>query len=267
MISDMLLLSPLCILLYWMLPVDSMGIRLEEANQALPLTMVENAVDDMYVGCKEPMAKMVKNKYFIKENTGKFAVWWKKAGKCVERAEKQKDPKDQALTNDHLQAICVYTSNNEGFYKTFNEAVRSSRSTYNTSFPHHALHFWLTTAVQILSKKKCITTYRRTDLDFTGRVNQKIRFGFFASSSYSKTLTQFGKKSCFKIRTCFGAYLKKYPYLGDKEQEVLIPPYEVFKITGIKKGRDVKQQFDCDILYVLKSISFLSNLNCKAVKL
>ncbi|KAK2822967.1 hypothetical protein Q5P01_023032 [Channa striata] len=63
MTSNMLLLSPLCFLLCWMLPVDSIGIRSgfssEEANQPLPLTMVGDAVDDMYAGCKEPMRKML----------------------------------------------------------------------------------------------------------------------------------------------------------------------------------------------------------------
>ncbi|KAK7910188.1 hypothetical protein WMY93_014872 [Mugilogobius chulae] len=75
-------------------------------------------------------------------------------------------------------------------------------------------------------QNSCQTTYRRSKLKFTGEVNQEIRFGAFASTSKRTDLTTFGKETCFHIKTCFGAYLKHYPILGDHEQEVLIPPYE-----------------------------------------
>ncbi|XP_038570254.1 T-cell ecto-ADP-ribosyltransferase 1-like [Micropterus salmoides] len=34
-------------------------------------------------------------------------------------------------------------------------------------------------------------------------------------------------ETCFKIKTCSGAFLKNYSYY-DQEKEVLIPPYEMF---------------------------------------
>ncbi|XP_067381032.1 T-cell ecto-ADP-ribosyltransferase 2-like, partial [Channa argus] len=86
------------------------------------------------------------------------------------------------------------------FADKFNDHVRNNRSIYDTSFQFHSLHFWLTSAVQILNNNtKCVTTYRRTDLDFTGELNQNMRFGSFASSSYDLKLFNFVKKTCLKI--------------------------------------------------------------------
>lgn len=169
---------------------------------------------------------MVKYKFFEQENARTFESAWRKAKNCAKKNLKEKDPEDEALTEEHMQAICVYTSEYEMFYRTFSDAVRINRNIYGTDFPFHSLHYWLTSAVQILSNNnnRCQTTYRQTTLELTGSVNQIIRFGFFASSSYDPGLTQFGQKTCFKIRTCSGAYLKQYAHFQLSEEEVLIPP-------------------------------------------
>lgn len=208
---------------------------------------------------------MVKDKYFEKENTGKFADVWKKAETCANRNLKHRNKGDEALTKDHMQAICVYTSDDQKFYKTFNDAVRTKRKIYGNSFPFHSLHFWLTSAVQILNNnRKCQITYRRTKSAFTGKVAQIIRFGFFASTSLSPGLKRFGEKTCFKITTCSGAVLKKYPHLEDKEQEVLIPPYEMFNITKKREKKFVENLTDCEVVYFLQSAGVQSNLDCHA---
>ncbi|XP_075946955.1 ecto-ADP-ribosyltransferase 4-like [Anarhichas minor] len=236
--GNMQMFAPMCLLLCWMLPVCSMKIsfivNLPEANLGIQMNMVETAVDDMYFGCNETMTTMIKDKYFKEENTGKFADVWKKAQRLVEKRLKNRDKGDEALTKDHIQAICVYTAEYLKFYGTFNDEIQKGMSTYRTSFAFHSLHFWLTSAVQILNNNKnCHTSYRRTNSQYSGNVNQIMRFGVFASSSYKTTQYRFGKKTCFKIKTCSGAFLKHYPYLGKVEQEVLIPPYEKFKIIKV----------------------------------
>ena len=224
--------------------------------------MADNSVDDMYSTCSEEMEKIVKKKYFKNELRNEvFRNAWVKAKNCTNRNKKTKKD-DKALTDDHMHAICVYTSGYRGFYEKFNEAVRTNRPIYDTSFPYHSLHFWLTRAVQIL-KKKCFTTYRRTKAEFTGKVNQIIRFGSFTSTSKLSNLTHFGEKTCFEIETCSGAYLKEYPHLRDREKEVLIPPYEKFKITVKSKSRKI---LDCEMVYVLKSVGDKSNLDCHVAK-
>uniref|UniRef100_A0A3Q3FM45 NAD(P)(+)--arginine ADP-ribosyltransferase n=1 Tax=Labrus bergylta TaxID=56723 RepID=A0A3Q3FM45_9LABR len=178
-------------------------------------------------------------------------------------AEKKPREADKALTKDHMHAICVYTDNN--IYDIFNTAVRTEASKYSFSFQFHSLHFLLTSAIQILnSNYKCHTTYRRTRSLFSGNVGQIIRFGSFASSSYLNNLTDFGNETCFKIKTCSGAYLGDYSAI-DGEEEVLIPPYETFKVTEKVLGKgNFGELNDCKVVYVLESAGLRSRLNCKA---
>nr|XP_019939576.1 PREDICTED: ecto-ADP-ribosyltransferase 5-like [Paralichthys olivaceus] len=265
MASKMLISVPLHLLLCWMLLVASKTITiitLQDAILSIPLNMSPDSVDDMYSGCRSRMERIVNTKYFEKENKGIFADVWEKANECATVKFRAKNNKYGALTKNHIQAICVFTSNYEKFYMTFNDAVRTNRAIYGTSFPFHFLHFWLTTAVQILGERTgCKTTYRRTTAVFTGEVKQKIRFGSFSSTSASPNLKGFGNKTCFQIRTCYGAPLKNYSIFSF-EEEVLIPPYEIFQITK-KIKKNYRKLRDCENVYILKSVRFHSNLNCK----
>ncbi|XP_053274944.1 ecto-ADP-ribosyltransferase 4 [Pleuronectes platessa] len=266
MARKMLISVPLCLLLCWMLLVGSKTIRnvaSRDAIQSIPLNLAEDSVDDMYLGCNARMAQIVNKKYFKKENNGTFADVWKKANKCAIDKFRNKDKKDEALTKNHTRAICAYTANVLEFYQTFNAAVRTSRKQYGTTFPFHFLHFWLTSAVQILGKNTdCKTTYRRTKRVFSGKVGQIIRFGSFSSSSAVPDQKIFGNKTCFEIKTCLGACLKNYSTLPD-EEEVLIPPYERFKIIMKIKKNIPGNLRDCENVYILESAGVLSNLNCK----
>lgn len=248
-------LVPLCFLFGWMLPADSM--------EDIPLSMVEDSVDDMYDGCQPEMMKKVKKDYFEKEMQNKeFKDAWSNAASC---AIKKPRVEDKSLTKDHMQAICVYTGND--IYEMFNEAVLKQGPVYNTTFRFHSLHFLLTSAIQILNPKHhCYTTYRRTTRTFTGLENMLFRFGTFASSSYNKGLTTFGSKTCFKIKTCFGAYLRHYSTFGDVELEVLIPPYETFRVTKkmIGQGKHTELE-DCEVVYELGSAGVKSQLNCREI--
>uniref|UniRef100_A0A8C6S8C6 NAD(P)(+)--arginine ADP-ribosyltransferase n=1 Tax=Neogobius melanostomus TaxID=47308 RepID=A0A8C6S8C6_9GOBI len=229
------------------------------------LCMSEQSVDDRYDGCPEKMAKKVKDEYLPNEmKDSLFKSGWEKAESCANK--KYKTRKNKALTIDHLQAICAYTEELPNLYQPFNAAVRSGRPNYNTSaFQYHTLHFWLISALEILKiKKPCYTTYRRTNDVYKGGVNNIIRFGSFASSSKEPNLLQFGKKTCFHIRTCFGANLKDYSAFNKDEREVLIPPYEMFKIVKIEKG-SYEKMTKCNTIFVLEEEGNLSNLNCEAV--
>ncbi|XP_044199372.1 ecto-ADP-ribosyltransferase 5-like isoform X2 [Thunnus albacares] len=240
-------------------------------SSSFPLNMAPDAVDDMYCGCTKEMEKKVNSTYFKEENVGTFKDAWENAETCSNN--KQKDPEDEALTKNHMRAICAYTSdykknpNDKKLYEEFNTAVRTSKNTYNGTFQFHSLHYWLTTAIQILNRNQgCQTTYRRTNVEFTGKVKQIIRFGMFASSSKRTVLYQFGNKTCFKIKTCSGAYLKNYSKIPD-EKEVLIPPYETFKITKISKDKKKFPDIEkCKKFFILESEGVQSNLNCKAAR-
>ncbi|XP_044200097.1 T-cell ecto-ADP-ribosyltransferase 1-like, partial [Thunnus albacares] len=241
------------------------GASASQPSGPFPLDMVLNAVDDMYFGCTKEMEKKVKEEYFNKENVGKVAEAWEdeQVKQCVDDGKKQGN---NVLSEDHIQAICVYTSTY--IYDQFNTAVRTSKNIYSSSFQLHSLHFWLTTAIQTLNKNyECQTTYRRTTAVFTGKVNDIIRFGTFASSSFRTDLTDFGSETCFQIKTCSGAYVKPYSVFP-KQEEVLIPPYETFKITKTVEGRgQFKDLSDCNRVFILESAGGKSELNCKAAGL
>ncbi|XP_029622412.1 NAD(P)(+)--arginine ADP-ribosyltransferase 1-like isoform X1 [Salmo trutta] len=260
----------------WTLGVDSKMVHLRQPglHSPIPLDMVPNSVDDMYQRCTERMFKKVQGEYLPNENSNVriFKEAWMKAERCANNVEKRfKEDNSQynskELTHDHIKAICAYTAELSEIYPVFNQAVRTKRTQYTTSFHFHSLHFLLTEALRLLklNQKTCHTTYRRTNMEFVSKVNKVIRFGLFASSSFIKNLTHFGEESCFEIKTCFGADLKSYPEMGNYEKEVLIPPYEVFKVTAVLKKENDRNLW-CNVVYKLKSINTLSNLNCKIFK-
>ncbi|XP_037620294.1 erythroblast NAD(P)(+)--arginine ADP-ribosyltransferase-like isoform X2 [Sebastes umbrosus] len=261
--GNMLIFAPFCLLLCCMLPADAVPIHLplRDTNKDIPLSMEEDSVDDRYFDCDAAKMEIIKNKSIEEEmNKRPFSGAWKNATVCANEKFEQRE--DKALTKDHMLAICIYTG--EDVYMVFNEAVRTNRSIYGSSFQFHSLHYLLTSAIQILNNNNnCYDTYRRVRTSFTGKVNQIIRFGSFTSSSKKTDLIDFGNETCFKIRTCSGAYLKNYPTYGD-EEEVLIPPYEKFTITEISDDPGkFKGLEDCKKVIVLETAGVESRLNCK----
>uniref|UniRef100_A0A673NP77 NAD(P)(+)--arginine ADP-ribosyltransferase n=1 Tax=Sinocyclocheilus rhinocerous TaxID=307959 RepID=A0A673NP77_9TELE len=152
-----------------------------------------------------------------------------------------KKPEDN-LKNIHSVSIYMYTNNNSDY----------------------SLHFLLTDATKILKKtqNKCYLTYRGTPVEFDNDVlNKEIRLGSFTSSSLNRKVAQhFGTRSCFEIETCEGADVIKYSKYPE-QKEVLIPPYETFKVSAVKKRADQKDPW-CDIVYILKKTGGKSYLNC-----
>ena len=131
------------------------------------------------------------------------------------------------------------------------------------TFGYHALHFLLTTAIQAKTASggnKCLTVHRRVNRYFCQDVeNKEIRFGRFTSTSLGRYATEaFGDKSCFKILTCMGADISPYSTFPN-EAEVLIPPYEVFKVVKIEKPTSKRP---CEVVYTVKHTRAYSKLNC-----
>ncbi|XP_036070668.1 NAD(P)(+)--arginine ADP-ribosyltransferase 1-like [Oryzias melastigma] len=141
---------------------------------------------------------------------------------------------------------------------------------YQTSFNYHSLHYFLTRAIQKLAAKKtgrkCHTSYRRTNISFRqDALNKRIRFGRFTSSSLHPLESKeginlgktFGQKSCFVIKTCYGADISPYSWVKidsgkNTEAEILIPPYEEFKVTKIERRAEDKG-LPCDVVYTVES--------------
>ncbi|XP_076585117.1 ecto-ADP-ribosyltransferase 5-like [Chaetodon auriga] len=254
----------------------SPGISKDTAQPGLkaPLDLAPNAVDDMYTGCKDKMEYRVKKEYLANEkNKDKnFTLAWGEAEKYYNKKWKHRKGKrpPTSLGKEQIMAIYVYTLDKPKIYFDFNNAVRTQKSKYKTTFRYHALHFFLTDALQTLNARKpeeerCLTGYRRVNSYFSQDVlNKLIRFGTFTSSSMGRYpgAYRFGDKSCFEIITCSGADVSLYSKLGESEREALIPPYEVFKVTKIER-RSEQRSLPCEVVYKVKSTGkTLSNTNC-----
>ncbi len=227
------------------------------------LDMAPDSVDDQYEGCREDMANLIETKYLKKElnNSDEFKIAWKKAEEFV------KNQNYKGLTKNNSIAIYVYSDSI--IFKHFNNDNRSGKKLYKQrKYKWYSLHFLLTEAIQILKKtqKKCYTTFRGTKAKFDKHVlNKEVRFGQFASSSLVRKKAQsFGNVSCFEIHTCEGADVSKYSKLPH-EKEMLIPPYEKFKITAVRTRKDQKDLW-CGTVYELRSAGNRSDLNCALFK-
>ncbi|XP_040892613.1 NAD(P)(+)--arginine ADP-ribosyltransferase 2-like [Toxotes jaculatrix] len=224
----------------------------------IPLSLSLDSVDDMYYGCSQKMLIKVKRQYLPRSTREGLHDTYTKL--CAIRAMKNKDIYDP-LSWNHFRALCAYTA---GAYDDLNRAVRKGKASYKTSFEFHALHFLLSDAIRLLklNQRSCYTTYRRSKLLFSGEAGQTIRFGSFASSSFNKDLRQFGRRTCFEIHTCFGAYLKFYSEFDSDEDEVLIPPFEMFNIVSVDTSGE--NDLHCDVFYKLETAGVYSSLNCQA---
>lgn len=234
-----------------------------QGQQQIELNMMDQCIDDMFTGCLDKMSEKVQIVYFPREiQNPPFKNAWNLAESCA-KTNLDKLPNDQkALTKDHLQAMCVYTNATTKMFALLNEQVRNGAATYDTEdFQYHALYFWLASAIDIIGKT-CEMTYKRTPYVYSGKVGTTMRFGYFASSSRSPFLLEYGSETCFYIRTCSGGFIGNYSVVP-REEEVLIPSYEEFRIVDIVA--DSYGEFKCKKIFVLESVGHSSNGNCKAV--
>lgn len=225
--------------------------------------MAPQSVDDDYLGCSAQMSPLLKS-LFRKESHGDFRTAWKKAVQETKTMQPQLD----GLSMSHAIAIRVYSYQQPNIYGPFNNAVRSARNVYKSTFQYHVLHFLLSDAIQRINlKKTCKHTYRGTNIVFN--LNSKmVRFGSFTSTSENpKVATDFGKKSCFDVITCHGASLSKYSAFPG-ESEILVPPYEQFEIVRVLNIKQHKNMMKlmCDVVYQLKSAGTSSQLRCSLLK-
>ncbi|XP_031467966.1 NAD(P)(+)--arginine ADP-ribosyltransferase 1-like, partial [Phasianus colchicus] len=107
---------------------------------------------------------------------------------------------------------------------------------------------------------ECYNVFRGVKgIRFTAKEGQTVRFGQFTSASLKKDAAEdFGKDTFFVINTCYGVPINPLSYFPD-EQEVLIPPFEVFEVIKISHSNGNNQ---IELRYKEKK----SNHNCELLK-
>ncbi|XP_066193395.1 NAD(P)(+)--arginine ADP-ribosyltransferase 2-like isoform X2 [Sylvia atricapilla] len=231
------------------------------AIEVVSLDMAKNSFDDQYLKCSVKMSNNfpeLQDSDFLriekfKENWTKAIDEWQKRGSV-----------SSPLTPDQAIALMAYTMGNIKLYATFNAAVRqggTSSQKYQNEFHFKSLHFLLTRALQMLRHPNdCKNVFRGvTGVKFNTTTGMEVRFGQFASTSLNKTLAQaYGKDTMFKVYTCHGVDIQKFSYNQD-EQEVLIPPFETFKITDVTQAGNTMN-------IELQSTGTSSNYDCEWLK-
>uniref|UniRef100_A0A8C5J1V8 NAD(P)(+)--arginine ADP-ribosyltransferase n=1 Tax=Junco hyemalis TaxID=40217 RepID=A0A8C5J1V8_JUNHY len=198
------------------------------AIKVVPLDMARDSFDDQYRGCSPAMMAVLPALHnFEFQVNPLFTQTWVKA-----EAEWRKRGSPVSPLASPAQAVALMAYTTKDIYKDFNAAVRvagHSRQEYRNNFHFKTLHFLLT--------KQCHHVFRGVhDVRFQARRGQKVRFGQFTSTSLSKEVAQkYGTDTIFEVQTCHGVDIQAFSfYLSN--QEVLIPPYETFKVTKITRN-------------------------------
>lgn len=219
--------------------------------------MATDSIDDMYNGCRSESVSMIELLGVFEWHVNKpFSTAWS----LVERTAKK--PVHKHLRDDH--SIAVYLFTRSGLIRqNFSRALKTGKHKYSTNkFVFHYFYFYLTDTIQVLrnNRTSCRTMYHRTREHFDRDViNTFMRFGALTWAVSSKQSFKFaGKVSCFEIYTCFGADITYYSSTNQQGQ-VLIPTYEVFKVTDV-----LMNESWCNIVYKLQSTKIpKTDQNCK----
>ncbi|CAH7428803.1 ecto-ADP-ribosyltransferase 4 [Phodopus roborovskii] len=237
-----------------------------EAALKVDLDLTPDSFDDQYQGCgKQVMEELSQGDYFMKEiDTHKYySRAWQKAHLTW---LSQEGVLPESMTTMHAVAILVYTLNHNvssAFAKAM-AGAGGSPGQYRRSFHFKYLHYYLTSAIQLLRKE---STTKNSSLCYKvhhGMKNRKlavnvgatVRFGQFLSASPVREETQVsGNQTLFTIVTCLGASARAFSL----REEVLIPPYELFEV--VNKSHSPKGD-----LINLRSAGNLSTYNCQLLK-
>ncbi|XP_062983967.1 GPI-linked NAD(P)(+)--arginine ADP-ribosyltransferase 1 [Elgaria multicarinata webbii] len=229
------------------------------------LDMALTSFDDQYKGCAEMMeAELAElNRTEFARNRVYAEAWGEAALKWDER--KASLPLPSGLKPEYAIAIMAYTIQG-GLHKEFNAAVREAgrtRDYYLNRFHFKAFHFLLTRGLHALgttAQSRCHKVYRGVrNVRFTSERLKTVRFGHFTSSSLrNESALQFGTDTFFTIETCHGVNIKNFSFFPG-EEEVLIPPFEKFKVANFTKTQETT-------FIQLLSLEDSSVYNCVFVK-
>lgn len=228
------------------------------------MDMAPHSFDDQYQGCIHLMEAELEELNRTEFANEVYAEEWRNATeKWQRRWGRVSSP--MVLQQDQAIAVLAYTMEGE-LYRVFNNATLTagrSRQHYLSSYPFKTLHFLLSRALHTLRESQtqpCYNVFRGVNnTRFTAQQGTVVRFGQFTSSSLQKKVAEFfGQDTFFSVETCYGVPIKDLSTFPG-EDEVLIPPFEQFRVTNstYTAGRSFIQ---------LRSQGKSSTYNCEFVK-
>ncbi|KAJ6651573.1 hypothetical protein lerEdw1_020829 [Lerista edwardsae] len=191
--------------------------------------------DDQYKDCDPGMEAKLKSPLDTDfANEEEYAKIWRDA---TSRWNELSYFVTSSLEPEYGIAVVAYTDD-RSLCRDFNRAVEEAGRSGKAPFAFRSFHFLLTRALQILKdyQRKCYTTIRKVrGITFTiADYGKLVRFGRFTSSSLSASGgIEIATATLFIIETCFGVLIQEFSYRKD-QKEVLIPPYETFRVTKVQ---------------------------------
>ncbi|XP_042314055.1 GPI-linked NAD(P)(+)--arginine ADP-ribosyltransferase 1 [Sceloporus undulatus] len=240
---------PLALCLLWMFPgglqVFSFPVHKRDLFpvRESPLDMAATSFDDQYKGCAAQMESELKDLNLTEFATNRlYAEAWAEAESKWKERKASLPELPLGMKPEYAIALLAYTAQGH-FHRDFNAAVREAgrtRDAYLTNFHFKTFHFLLTRALQALSatsSPRCQKVYRGVrSVRFISERLRPVRFGRFTSSSLkNESALQFGTDTFFTIQTCYGVNIKNFSFFPG-EEEVLIPPFETFKVANFTKA-------------------------------
>ncbi|NXJ85875.1 NRT2 ribosyltransferase, partial [Trogon melanurus] len=205
--------------------------------KVVALDMAKNSFDDQYRGCSRMMEEELEelNRTEFANNSIYARAWTLAATEWRNRQGQI----PWTLRPEQAIALMAYTLQTP-LHGEFNAAVRQagqSQEEYLRAFHFKSLHFLLNEALRALrdvQPQRCHRVYRGVkDIRFTAQRGQSVRFGHFTSTSLrNESTVSFGQDTFFSVVTCYGVSIRDFSYFPS-EEEVLIPPFEVFNVTNV----------------------------------
>lgn len=241
------------------------GLQRPTAAIKINFDLAPDSFDDQYQGCSQQVMEELSQGDYVTEEleaqTNYYKAWnnahltWLNRDKAL--------PKNMTIT--HAVAILVYTLNDKvrsEFTRAMANAARSPWQ-YKHSFHFKYLHYYLTSAIQLLRKgtamkndSLCYQVYHEADFYLKAYIGATLRFGQFLSTSLRrKEAPESGNQTLFTIFTCLGAPVQDFSL----REEVLVPPYELFEVVNMSyhpRGNWLQ----------LRSTGNLSTYNCELLK-
>uniref|UniRef100_A0A669C338 NAD(P)(+)--arginine ADP-ribosyltransferase n=1 Tax=Oreochromis niloticus TaxID=8128 RepID=A0A669C338_ORENI len=151
----------------------------------------------------------------------------------LQGTQHNRKPQHKHLEKDHSASLYMYTKSIlQPVNLNFKSANRTGKP--KETFESRSLYSFLTEGIQILKHNQvtCVRTHFKAEtLLHLNISNKQVRFSTFMLGSDEWNFAR--NISCFEVHTCFGADITYYSALKQNNQ-VLIPPYEIFKVTDIQ---------------------------------
>ena len=157
------------------------------------------------------------------------------------------------LKKNEIFALICYTLEKPPVYRYFNNDTRKGYQGDGMDFPiiSHLLREGCRKILASLPEdSRTRTVYRGVGMRFTAKVGETMRFGSYTSTTGSKEVAdgfmEGNDGTQFIAKTKLGAPIKMLS-LYPSEEEVLVPPYEVFKVTAIENTKPIKIYLDSTV--------------------